>query len=32
MVDFNPNHKSVLDRLLLAHPLVRARKMFGSRP
>lgn len=29
MPDFNPNHKSVLDRLLLAHPLVRAGKMFG---
>lgn len=29
MADFNPDHKAVLDELLLAHPLVRAGKMFG---
>jgi hypothetical protein len=29
MVDFNPEHKAVLDGLLLAYPLVRAGKMFG---
>lgn len=29
MADFNPNHKIVLDNLLLSHPLVRAGKMFG---
>jgi hypothetical protein len=29
MADFNPNHKIVLDRLLLVHPLVQAGKMFG---
>ena len=29
MVAFNPNHKIVLDDLLLAHPLVRSGKMFG---
>ena len=29
MVDFNPDHKTVLDNLLLSHPLVRPGKMFG---
>jgi hypothetical protein len=29
MVHFNANHKTVLDNLLLGHPLVRAGKMFG---
>lgn len=29
MANFNPNHKIVLDQLLLPHPLVRAGKMFG---
>ena len=29
MVDFNPNHKIVLDDLLFGHPLVRPGKMFG---
>jgi hypothetical protein len=29
MADFNLDHKAVLDDLLLAHPLVRAGKMFG---
>jgi len=29
MANFNPNHKIVLDNLLLPHPLVRAGKMFG---
>jgi hypothetical protein len=29
MANFNPNHKIVLDALLLPHPLVRAGKMFG---
>jgi hypothetical protein len=29
MADFNPNHKAVLDDLLLPHNLVRAGKMFG---
>ena len=29
MANFNPNHKIALDNLLLAHPLVRAGKMFG---
>ncbi len=29
MANFNPNHKTVLDNLLLSHPLVRAGKMFG---
>lgn len=29
MANFNPNHKTVLDNLLLPHPLVRAGKMFG---
>ncbi len=29
MAQFNPNHKTVLDNLLLPHPLVRAGKMFG---
>lgn len=29
MANFNPNHKIVLDNLLLSHPLVRAGKMFG---
>jgi predicted DNA-binding protein (MmcQ/YjbR family) len=29
MPNFNPNHKSVLDDLLLSHPLVRPGKMFG---
>jgi hypothetical protein len=29
MVNFNSEHKAVLDELLLGHPLVRAGKMFG---
>jgi hypothetical protein len=29
MPKFNPDHKVVLDELLLANPLVRAGKMFG---
>jgi hypothetical protein len=29
MVNFNANHKTVLDNLLLGHPLVWAGKMFG---
>jgi len=29
MVNFNPHHKIVLDKLLLPHPLVRAGRMFG---
>jgi len=29
MDKFNPNHKTVLDDLLLGHPLVRPGKMFG---
>lgn len=29
MVNFNPEHKAVLDGLLLGHPLVRPGKMFG---
>jgi len=29
MADINSNHKTVLDNLLLSHPLVRAGKMFG---
>ena len=29
MVDFNPEHKAVLDELLLGNPFVRAGKMFG---
>jgi hypothetical protein len=29
MANFNPNHKTVIDNLLLPHPLVRAGKMFG---
>ncbi len=29
MPNFNPSHKTVLDELLLGHPLVRAGKMFG---
>jgi len=29
MPNFNPEHKAVLDELLLGHPLVRAGKMFG---
>lgn len=29
MAIFNSNHKTVLDNLLLSHPLVRAGKMFG---
>ena len=29
MPDFNPEHKAVLDDLLLGHPLVRSGKMFG---
>lgn len=29
MANFNPNHKIVLDNLLLSHPLVQAGKMFG---
>jgi hypothetical protein len=29
MPDFNPNHKAVLDDLLLSHPLIRPGKMFG---
>jgi hypothetical protein len=28
-VKFNPEHKTVLDDLLLGHPLVRSGKMFG---
>ena len=29
MSQFNPQHKAVLDGLLLGHPFVRAGKMFG---
>jgi len=29
VVEFNPNHKVVLDQLLLGHPLARPGKMFG---
>jgi len=29
MANFNPDHKAVLDDLLLGHPLVRPGKMFG---
>lgn len=29
MANFNPDHKPVLDDLLLGHPLVRPGKMFG---
>jgi hypothetical protein len=29
MADYNPDHKAVLDDLLLDHPLVRPGKMFG---
>ena len=29
MANFNPEHKAVLDDLLLGHPLVRPGKMFG---
>jgi len=29
MPDFNPDHKAVLDDLLLGHPRVRPGKMFG---
>ncbi len=29
MTNFNPEHKAVLDDLLLAHPHVRTGKMFG---
>jgi hypothetical protein len=29
MVKFSPEHKAVLDNLLLGHPLVRPGKMFG---
>ncbi len=29
MGDFNPEHKAVLDDLLLGHPFVRPGKMFG---
>lgn len=28
-VSFNPSHKTVLDDLLLGHPLIRPGKMFG---
>jgi hypothetical protein len=30
MANFNPEHKAVLDELLLSHPQVRPGKMFGS--
>ena len=29
MANFNPEHKAVLDHMLLGHPLVRQGKMFG---
>lgn len=29
MANFNPEHKTVLDDLLLGHPLIRPGKMFG---
>jgi hypothetical protein len=29
VVNFNPEHKAVLDNLLLGHPFVRPGKMFG---
>jgi len=29
MANFNPEHKAILDDLLLGHPLVRSGKMFG---
>jgi hypothetical protein len=29
MPNFNPNHKAILDEMLLDHPDVRASKMFG---
>jgi hypothetical protein len=29
MTKFNPQHKAVLDKMLLDHPFVRAGKMFG---
>lgn len=29
MANFNPEHKAVLDDLILGHPLVRPGKMFG---
>lgn len=29
MANFNPNHKTMLDSMLLSHPLVQAGKMFG---
>ena len=29
MANFNPEHKAVLDNLLLSHPYVRSGKMFG---
>jgi hypothetical protein len=29
MANFNPNHKTILDNMLLSHPLVRTGKMFG---
>lgn len=29
MTDFNPDHKTVLDAILLANPLIRPGKMFG---
>jgi hypothetical protein len=29
MPNFNPNHKAVLDAMLLANPLIRPGKMFG---
>jgi hypothetical protein len=29
MANYNPDHKTVLDSLLLGHPLVRPGKMFG---
>jgi len=32
MAKFNPEHKAVLDKLLLSHPLVQPGKMFGYPP
>jgi len=29
MANFNPDHKAVLDDMLLGHPAIRAGKMFG---
>ena len=29
MVEYNPEHKAVLDELILGHPLVRSGKTFG---